>query len=229
MTARNEVAERARSGVALVAMRFLLPAGVVLAALTGGCAMSMPATPPYLAAPTPGEPAPGLALCARTAVAARSLSSSQAAGGWTLGSLGLASTVSGVIATVVNDEQPRLMAAAGLTLAGMALGVVAYNLFLRSETSSRLAQTAELALLEKHDNRAFETCVRAKAGWEASKTSPDGITRELYDREVRENQSLREEVERLTKGAGSAAPPLALPPPPPPLPPPAEAPLGPRR
>ena len=192
--------------------------------------MSMPATPPYLAAPTPGDPAPGMALCARTAAAARSLASSQAAGGWTLGSLGLASTVSGVIATVVNDEQPRLMAAAGLTLAGMALGVVAYHLFLRSETSSRLAQTAELALLEKHDNRAFETCVRAKAGWEASKTNPDGISRELLDREVRENQSLRDEVERLKKGASPPPPPPATPPATPALPlPPAEAPLGPRQ
>jgi hypothetical protein len=195
-------------------MRHLLPFGVVLAALSGGCAMSIPETAPYPARSTPSDPEPGLSLCSRTAIAARSLSSAQAAGGWTLGAIGVAATGTGVIATVVNDQQPRLMAAAGLTLAGVALGVVAYTLFQRSAASARLAQTADLALLEKQDHRAYETCVRSKAAWEASKGDPEGITRELLDQQERENRKLREEIEHLKRRAGEEGKaPGELPPP----------------
>src|SRR6516225_3995964 len=106
-------------------MRTLLPLGMALAALTGGCAMSLPDAVPYPPAPTSVDPAPGASLCTRTAMAARSLSSSQAAGGWTLGALGLASTGAGTFATLVNDQESRRIAAAGLTLGGVALGIVA--------------------------------------------------------------------------------------------------------
>jgi hypothetical protein len=180
-------------------MRTLLPLGVALAALTGGCAMSLPESAPYPPAPTAADPAPGMSLCARTATAAKSLSRAQAAGGWTLGAFGVAMTGTGVIATVVNDQQPRLMAAAGLTLGGVALGILAYSLFLRSAASARLAQTTELALLDRHDRRAFETCVRATAAWEANKADAEAITREQLDHEERDNRRLREEIERLKK------------------------------
>ncbi len=183
-------------------MRHVLASGVVLAALSGGCAMSIPETAPYPARPAPADPAPGYSLCSRTAVAARSLSSAQVAGMWTLGSMGLASTVGGVVATVVNDQQPRLMAASALTLGGVALGVIAYHLYLRSVASARLGQTADLAMLEKSDRQAFETCVRAKAAWEVSKTDSDGISRELLDQEERENKRLRQEIERLKRQVG---------------------------
>jgi hypothetical protein len=180
-------------------MRSLIPVGMALAALSGGCAMSLPESAPYPRAPTPADPAPGMSLCSRTATAAGSLSSAQAAGGWTLGTLGVLATGSGVIATVVNDQQPRLMAAAGLTLGGVALGIVAYNLFLRSAASARLAQTADLALVERRDRSAWETCVRARAAWDAQRTDPEAITREQLDHEERENRRLREEIEHLKK------------------------------
>jgi hypothetical protein len=207
-------------------MRSSLFLGAALAALTSGCAMTIPETVPYPPAPSAADPAPGGSLCTRTAIAAHSLSGAQAAGGWTLGAIGVAATGTGTIATVVNDQQPRLMAAAGLTLGGVALGIVAYHLFLRSAASARLAETADLALIEKNDRRAWETCVRAKAAWEASKTDPDGITREIAAQTERENRKLRDEIEQLKKSAPPAADPadrLRLAPVPP-----EPTPLGPR-
>jgi hypothetical protein len=180
-------------------MRSSLPLGAVLVALTTGCAMSLPDTVPYPASLTAADPAPGMSLCTRTAIAARSLSSAQAAGGWTLGAMGVAATGAGTFATLVNDQQGRLIAAAGLTLGGVAMGIVAYNLFLRSAASARLAETADLALIDKNDRHAWETCVRAKSAWGASKTDPDGITRELAAQTERENRKLREEIEQLKK------------------------------
>ncbi len=224
-------------------MRTLLPAGMALAALSGGCAMSIPdavpypahaheappyAVPPGEATPPPAsaEPGPGYSLCARTEVAARSLSSAQNAGFWTLGALGLAATGGGAFTTLVNTDQRRLIAGTGITLAGVAMGIAAYNLLLRSEASSRLAQASNLALLEKHDRQAYEACVRAKAAWAASKSDPDGITRELLAEQERENRRLREEIERLQhqdagpRGPGHAHPRGAPPPPPSPEMPP---------
>jgi hypothetical protein len=192
-------------------MRSLLPFGVALAALTTGCAMTIPDTTPYPRAHSEAEPEPGMSLCSRTGVAARSLSRAQAGGGWTLLSLGVASTTAGTIATVVNDQQGRLMAAAGLTLGGVALGIVAYHLLLRSSASARLAETADLALIDRHDRRAWETCVRAKAAWEGSKADPDGITRELAAQQERENRKLREEIEELRKKAAEGEKPPAAP------------------
>jgi len=192
-------------------MRSLLPCGVILAALSNGCAMSIPETPPYpvggehrsshVADPrTPDaapEAPPGYSLCSRTEVAARSLAGAQSAGFWTLGALGLAATGGGAFTTLVNTDQRRLIAGTGVTLAGVALGVAAYNLLLRSEASSRLAQASNLAMLEKHDRRAYESCVRAKAAWAAAKSDPDGITRELLAEQERENRRLHEEIEHL--------------------------------
>jgi len=180
-------------------MRSQLLLGMALAAAPLGCAMSIPDTVPYPGRLTVADPAPGGSLCTRTAVAARSLSSAQAAGGWTLGAIGVASTGSGVFATLVNDLESRRIAAAGLTLGGVALGIVAYNLFLRSAASARLAETADLALLEKNDRRAWETCVRAKSAWQGSKTDADGITREIAAQQERENRKLREEIEELKR------------------------------
>jgi hypothetical protein len=193
------------------------------AVLTTGCATTIPDTVIYPAAPSAVDPTPGTWFCSRTAIVARSLSSAQAAGGWTLGAFGVAATGAGTFATLVNNDQRRLIAAAGLTLGGVALGIVAYNLFLRSAASARLAETADLALIEKGDRRAWETCVRAKNAWEASKTDPDGITRELAAQTERENRKLREEIEQLKR----AAPPPATPPETAPVPP-EPPPLGPR-
>ena len=197
-------------------MRPLLPVGMALAALSGGCAMSIPETAPYPVgsghrgphaeagydvgahdAPASTEAAPGFSLCSRTEVAARSLAGAQSAGFWTLGALGLAATGGGAFTTLVNTDQRRLIAGTGITLAGVALGIAAYNLLLRSEASSRLAQAANLAMLEKHDRQAYESCVRAKAAWAAAKSDPDGITRELLAEQERENRRLQDELDRL--------------------------------
>jgi uncharacterized membrane protein YebE (DUF533 family) len=178
----------------------LLLLGVALAASTGGCAMSLPETVPYpSSAPTTADPAPGMSFCARTEEAARSLSGAQAGGGWTLGSLGAASLGTGIITTLVNDQTDRRIAGAALTLGGVALGVVAYTLFLRSQTSGRLAEAANLAMLEKDDRRAYESCVRAKAAWAGAKSDPEGITREMLDQRERENRKLHDEIEQLGK------------------------------
>jgi hypothetical protein len=193
-------------------MRTLLSIGMACAALSGGCAMSIPDTVPYPPAPTSVDPAPGISFCARTEVAARSLASAQSAGGWTLGAIGVASLGAGTFATLVNDQESRRIAAAGLTLGGVALGIVAYNLFLRSSASSRLAEAANLAMLEKDDRKAYETCVRAKSAWANAKADPDGITREMLDQRERENKKLQEEIKDLKKRLGEdkgLPPPLA--------------------
>ena len=206
-------------------MRSLLPFGVALATLSAGCAMSIPETAPYpvghvhTADPrTPdagsgsgaAEAAPGYSFCSRTEVAARSLASAQSAGFWTLGALGLAATGGGAFTTLVNTDQRRLIAGTGVTLAGVALGIAAYNLWLRSEASSRLSQAANLAMLEKHDRQAFESCVRAKAAWAAAKSDPDGITRELLAEQERENRRLHEEIERLEHQGHTHRPPFSM-------------------
>jgi hypothetical protein len=195
-------------------MRDVLLLGMTLSALAGGCAVSLPETVPYPPAPTNVDPAPGMSFCTREEEAARSLSSAQAAGGWTLGSLGVASTGAGIITVLVNTDQDRRIVGASLALAGVGLGIVAYNLFLRSQASGRLAEAANLALIEKDDRRAYETCVRAKAAWAGSKSDPEGITREMLDQRERENRKLREELDQLKKkapddGKAELPPPLA--------------------
>lgn len=192
-------------------MRSLTPFGLALAALTGGCAMSMPETTPYV--PTTTDPLPGAALCSRTEAAARSLSSAQSAGGWFLASLGVASTGGGAITSLVNVQEGRRIVGVSLTLGGIALGAVAYTLFTRAQTSGRLAQSAGLAMLEHDDRAAWESCVRAKAAWAGSKSSPDGITAEMLAERERENRKLKEEIDALKKKGGDAKPSSDLPPP----------------
>jgi hypothetical protein len=193
-------------------MRYVLLLGVTLAASTGGCAMSLPETVPYPAAPTNVDPAPGMSFCSRTEEAARSLSSAQAGGGWTLGVFGAAAFSTGIVTTLVNDQTDRRIVGAALSLGGVALGVVAYNLFLRSQTSGRLAEASNLAMLEKDDRRAYESCVRSKAAWAGAKSDPEGITREMLDQRERENRRLHEEIEQLEKkGPGESKPPLPPP------------------
>ena len=194
-------------------MRYVLAFGMALSTLAGGCAVSLPETVPYPPAPTSVDPAPGMSFCTRMEEASRSLSSAQAGGGWTLGSLGVASTGAGIITVLVNTDQDRRIVGASLALAGVGLGIVAYNPFLRSQASGRLAESANLAMLEREDRRAYESCVRAKAAWAGSKSDPEGITREMLDQRERENRKLHEEIERLGKKAvddGKADPPLPL-------------------
>lgn len=181
-------------------MRTLLPIGMALAALTGGCAMSIPETAPYH--PTAAEPLPGAVLCSRTEAAARSLSSSQAAGGWVLAALGVGATGGGAITSLVNVQEGRRITGVALTLGGIALGAVAYTLFMRSQTSARLAQNANMAMLDRDDRNAWDSCVRAKAAWAGSKGTPDGITMEMLSERERENRKLKEELEELKKKGG---------------------------
>jgi hypothetical protein len=194
-------------------MRYPLLLGLALSALTTGCAMSIPETPPYPPAPSPAEPLPGASFCSRTETAARSLASSQYAGGWVFAGLGVGATGAGAIATLVNVQEGRRIAGTALTLGGVALGVVAYTLFMRSEASGRLAQAANMAMLEKDDRAAWNACVRAKAAWSGSKGTPDGITAEMLAERERENRRLKEELEEAKKKAGDTDKPA----PPPPL------------
>jgi hypothetical protein len=192
-------------------MRYPLLFGLALSALTTGCAMSIPETPPYPPAATPAEPLPGASFCSRTETAARSLQSSQYAGGWLFASLGVSATGGGAIVTLVNVQEGRRIAGTALTLGGVALGVVAYTLFMRSEASGRLAQASNMAMLEKDDREAYRSCVRAKAAWSGAKGTPDGITAEMLAERERENRRLKEEIEELKKKGGEPAlpPPLA--------------------
>jgi hypothetical protein len=182
-------------------MRSTLLLGLALAALSTGCAMSIPETAPYPRAVAPAEPPPGATFCSRTETAARSLSSSQYAGGWVFASLGVASTGAGAIATLVNTEEGRRIAGTALTVGGVALGAVAYTLFMRSQASGRLAHAANAAILERDDHAAWEACVRAKAAWSSAKSSPDAVTTEMLLLRDRENQRLRDEIEELRKKA----------------------------
>lgn len=193
-------------------MRPSLLIGLAFATLTTGCAMSIPETPPYPPAPTPADPLPGASFCSRTETAARSLSSAQYAGGWVFASLGIGATGSGAIATLVNVQEGRRIAGTALTLGGVALGVVAYTLFMRSEASGRLAQSANTAMLEKDDHTAWASCVRAKAAWSGAKGSADAVTAEMLAERERENRRLKEEIEDLKKKGGEPAKP-DLPPP----------------
>lgn len=195
------------SGVGLAAL-------ASLAALTSGCAMSIPETPPYPPAYTPADPVPGAVFCSRTETAARSLATSQAAGGWVLASLGLASVGGGAIATLVNVQESRRIAGTAITLGGVAMGAAALALFMRADASSRLAQAASGAMLEKNDHDAWEACVRAKAAWAASKSSADGITQELLAQKERENRRLQDELkQRESHPAEGGKPAPELPPP----------------
>ncbi|APR79481.1 Hypothetical protein A7982_04828 [Minicystis rosea] len=180
------------------------------ALMTTGCAMSIPDTTPYV--PSASEPLPGASLCSRTETAARSLASSQAAGGWVFASLGVAATGGGAIATLVNVQEGRRIAGTAITLGGVALGAVAYVLFMRSAASSRLAQAANMAMLERDDHHAWDSCVRAKAAWSGSKGSADAVTAEMLAQRERENKKLEEQIEELKKKAGEPSKP-ELPPP----------------
>jgi hypothetical protein len=201
-------------------MRAPLPTGLALAglaslaALNAGCAMSIPETPPYPPAYTQADPVPGAVFCARTETAARSLASSQAAGGWVLASLGIASVGGGAIATLVNVQESRRIAGTAITLGGVAMGAAALALLMRADASSRLAQAANAALLQKNDREAWEACVRAKSAWAGSKSSADGITQEMLAQKERENRRLEDEIKQLEKRAaeGGKAP-QDLPPP----------------
>jgi hypothetical protein len=195
-------------------MRTSILLGFCLSTLTAGCAMSISETPPYPPVPTTVEPLPGASFCARTETSARSLASAESAGGWVFASLGLGATGSGAIATLVNAQEGRRIAGTALTLGGIALGAVAYTLFMRSATSSRLAQASNVALLERDDRAAYDACVRAKAAWAGAKGTPDGITAEMLAQRERENRKLQEEIERLKQkagepGKGELPPPLA--------------------
>lgn len=193
-------------------MRSPLLIGIALAALSSGCAMSIPDTPPYVPSATPADPLPGASFCARTETAARSLASAQTAGGWVFASLGVGATGGGAIVTLVNAQEGRRITGTALTLGGVALGAIAYTLFMRAAASSRLAQSANLAMLEKDDHAAWDSCVRAKAAWAGAKGTPDGITAEMLAIRERENARLREQIEELTKKAGE--PGTTAPPPP---------------
>ena len=194
-------------------MRTLLPFGMALAALTGGCALSIPETPPY--APTHADSLPGASLCSQTETAARSLASAQAAGGWFVGSLGVGALGGGAITSLVNVQEGRRIVGVSLMLGGVALGAVAYTLFMRSQASGRLAQAANLALIERDDHDAWSACLRAKAAWAGSKGTPDGITAEMLAERNRENRKLREELDDLKKkhGVEPTKPAADLPPP----------------
>jgi hypothetical protein len=194
-------------------MRTLLPFGFALAALTSGCALSIPETPPY--APTQADSLPGASLCSQTETAARSLASAQAAGGWFLGSLGVASLGGGAITSLVNVQEGRRIIGVSLMLGGVALGAVAYTLFMRSKASGRLAQAANLAMIARDDHDAWAACLRAKGAWAGAKSSPDAITAEMLAEQDHENRKLREELDDLKKKHGVAPEPAkpALPPP----------------
>ncbi|MFT3770004.1 MAG: hypothetical protein QM820_31640 [Minicystis sp.] len=183
-------------------MRPSILLGLAFSALTTGCAMSIPETPPYPPAPTTVEPLPGASFCSRTEASARSLASAQAAGGSIFASLGAGATGGGAIATLVNVQEGRRIAGTALTLGGVALGVVAYTLFMRSAASSRLAQAANVAMLERDNHAAWEACVRAKAAWAGSKGTPDGVTAEILAQRERENRKLQEQLEDLRKKYG---------------------------
>lgn len=192
-------------------MRYLLPFGLALGALSSGCAMSIPDSTAYT--PSATTPHPGAALCSRTEASARSLASAQAAGGWVFGSLGVAATGGGAITTLVNVQEGRRIAGVSMMLGGIALGAIAYTLFTRSAASSRLAQVANYGMLMPDDHDAWSACLRAKAAWAGSKSSPDGITQEMLAERERENRKLREEIERLEKKAGEGPSKPELPPP----------------
>jgi hypothetical protein len=206
-------------------MRPLLLAGIALAALSAGCAMSLPEIPPYPAAPSPADPAPGASFCARTETAARSLSTAQAAGGWVFASLGVASTGGGAIVDLINTQDLRRAAGTSLMLGGIALGAVAYVLFMSSAASARLAEASDSAMLARDDREVWDACVRAKAAWAGAKGTPDAVTREMLAQRERENRRLQDEIQALKKKAGEAAVPSPAAPPPADLPPP----LAPRR
>lgn len=190
-------------------MRNLLPFGMALAALSGGCAMSIPDTPSYT--PSTTTPLPGAVFCSRTEASARSLASAQAAGGWVFGALGVSATGTGAIVSLVNASEGRRITGVALSLGGIALGAVAYTLFMRSAASSRLAQAANYGMLAPDDNDAWASCVRAKSAWAGAKATPDGITQEMLAERERENRKLKEQLEELKKKSGEAKP--DLPPP----------------
>ena len=201
-------------------MRALLPFGLALTALTTGCAMSIPETPPYPPSITGADPVPGASFCSRTETAARSLSSAQAAGGWVLASLGIATTGGGAITTLVNvGDGQRIIAGTALTVGGIGIGALGLMLLARSEASGRLAQASNAAMLERNDHEAWASCVRAKAAWAGAKGSADAVSQEMLAEKERENRRLKDELEQLKPRAPEAAkgPPEA-----PPL-------LGPRR
>jgi hypothetical protein len=194
-------------------MRPLSILGLALAAGTAGCAMTIPDTVPYPRRPAPEDPAPGASLCQRTAVAARSLSGAQAAGGWTLIGVGAAATAGGAGGALINDIEGRRIAAVSLVVGGIGLGIVGYHLLLRAAASARLAETSDLAFLDGHDHQAWKACARAKAAWGVNKADADGITRHMAEGQEQENRRLRREIERLKHGnppeddAAPAAPP----------------------
>jgi hypothetical protein len=191
-------------------MRFSLLAGLCLSVFGTGCAMSIPETPVYPPAQSAADPLPGASFCSRTETAARSLASSQYAGGWVFASLGVATTGAGVFTSLVNTgNERRIIAGTGMALGGIALGAVAATLFMRAATSNRLAQAANMAMLEKDDHDRWASCVRLKAAWTASKSSPDGIAAEMAAERDRENRKLREELDELKKKYGDLPPPLA--------------------
>ena len=188
--------------------------GIAIAAsfTSVGCAMSIPETPPYPKVATPAEPLPGASFCSRAETAARSLASSQSAGGWVFASLGVGATGGGAIVTIVNAQESRRITGAALTLGGVALGAIAYTLFMRAAASSRLAQVTNVAMLERDDRTAWDACVRAKAAWSGAKATPDAITAEMLALRERENKKLHDEVEELKRRAGEPGKP-ELPPP----------------
>jgi hypothetical protein len=191
-------------------MRSPLLAGLCLSALTTGCAMSIPETPAYPPSITAADPLPGASFCSRTETAARSLGSSQYAAAWVFASLGVASTGTGAVTTLVNTgNERRIIAGTGMALGGIALGAVAVTLFMRAATSNRLAQAANMAMLQKEDHDRWASCVRLKAAWTASKSAPDGIAAEMAAEQERDNRKLREELDELKKKYGDLPPPLA--------------------
>jgi hypothetical protein len=184
-------------------MRALLPFGLALSALTTGCAMSIPETPPYPPSITGADPVPGASFCSRTETAARSLSSAQAAGGWVLASLGIAATGGGAITTLVNvGDGQRIIAGTALTVGGIGIGALGIMLLMRSEASGRLAQASNSAMLERNDHDAWESCVRAKAAWAGAKGSADAISQEMLMEKERENRRLKDELEQAEKRGG---------------------------
>ncbi len=53
--------------------------------------------------------------------------------------------------------------------------------------------------------------MRAKTAWEASKASPDAITRALADQQEQENEKLRDQLEELRKKSADWGQPPAEP------------------
>jgi hypothetical protein len=100
-----------------------------------------------------------------------------------------------------------------LVVGGIGLGIIGYHLLVRAAASARLAEVSDLAFLDGHDHEAWKTCARAKAAWGVDKADADGITRHMAEERDQENRRLRQEIERLQRGAPAGDEPAPAAPP----------------